>query len=82
MTTKFKGLKTGFNKSGSNDVTPNAMGAPTTKFKGRSAVPNGALKHYPAAVAAIEGGNRRLAKSNHGDGGSCGTRFSSRFAKK
>jgi hypothetical protein len=31
------------------------------------------LKRYPSAVGDISGGNRRLAKSNHGDGGGSGT---------
>lgn len=73
--TTFKGHKTGFNPGGSNDCTPNAMGAPTTKFGGRPEVPAGALKRYPGAVADIDDGNRRLAKSKHGDGGGSGTAF-------
>lgn len=76
MGTKYKGHKTGFNKSGSNDVTPNFMGSPATKFTGRGGVPEGPLKHYPGAVAEISNGNRRLSKSNHGDGGGSSTRFS------
>ena len=74
--TRYCGHKTGFNKTGENDVTPNKMGAPTTKFGGRPAVPAGPLKRYPGAAADIEGGNRRLAKSSHGDGGGSGTSFS------
>lgn len=74
--TTFKGHKTGFNKSGSNQTNPNPMGAPTTKFGGRPAVPAGPLKHYPGAVANISSGNRRMAKSAHGDGGGSGTSFS------
>lgn len=74
--TSFKGHKTGFNKSGSNTCDPNPMGPPTTKFKGRPAVPAGPLKRFPGAAADISSGNRRLAKSNHGDGGGSGTRFS------
>jgi hypothetical protein len=73
--TIFKGLKTGFNRTGSNSAAPNEMGPPTTKFTGRGGVPEGPLKRYPGAVADIGGGNRRLAKSNHGDGGGSGTRF-------
>jgi hypothetical protein len=79
--TKFCGHKSGFNRSGSNDATPNEMGPPATKFGGRPAVPAGALKRYPGGVANISDGNRRLAKSKHGDGGGSGTRFSSRFGK-
>lgn len=73
--TTFKGHKTGFNPSGSNDTTPNDMGPPTTKFGGRPAVPAGPLKRYPGAVADTSNGNRRLSKSGHGDGGGSGTRF-------
>lgn len=82
MSTRFCGRKTGFNPSGENDVTPNFMGAPKTKFGGRPAVPAGPLKRYPGAVAEISNGNRRLAKSNHGDGGGSGTSFSTQTAFK
>lgn len=75
MTTRYKGHKTGFNKGGDNDVTPNFMGPPATKFGGRPAVPAGPLKRYPGAVAEISGGNRRLAKATHGDGMGSGTNF-------
>lgn len=68
--TTFKGRKTAFNNSG----------APT-KFKGRSGLPTGAMK-TPDAVANISGSNRRVTKSNVGDGGGGGTHFSSRFGKK
>lgn len=78
--TKFKGHKTGFNTKGSNDCTPNEMGPPKTKFKGRPAVPAGPLKRYPGAVADAGIGNRRLAKSAHGDGGGSGTSFSTNTA--
>lgn len=78
MTTRFSGHKTGFNRSGSNDCVPNKMGPPATKFGGRPAVPAGPLKRYPGAVADIGGGNRRLAKSNHGDGGGSGVNFKGR----
>ena len=76
MSTRFRGLKTGFNKTGSNDCVPNEMGPPATKFGGRPAVPAGPLKRYPGAVANTSGGNRRLAKSDHGEGDGSGTRFS------
>lgn len=79
--TAFKGMKTGFNKTGSNKCVPNEMGPPATKFGGRPAVPAGPLKRYPGAAADISGGNRRLAKSNHGDGGGSGTTMKSRFGK-
>lgn len=78
--TSFKGHKTGFNKTGSNDCVPNAMGPPATKFGGRPAVPAGPLKHYPGGVANISEGNRRLAKAQHGDGGGCSTTFKTRTA--
>lgn len=76
--TVFTGLKTGFNKTGRNDCNPNPSGPPATKFKGRGAVPEGPLKRYPGGVANISDGNRRLAKSNHGDGGNSGTNFTGR----
>ena len=75
MGTTYKGKKTGFNKSGGNDVTPNMMGPPATKFTGRGGVPEGPLKRFPGAVAQTSNGNRRLAKANHGDGGGSGTKF-------
>lgn len=82
MTTTFKsgGNKSGFNPTGTNDVTPNFMGPPKTKFGGRPAVPAGPLKRYPGPVANIESGNRRLSKANHGDGGGSGTTFRGRTA--
>lgn len=76
--TSFKGMKTGFNKTGSNSCDPNPSGPPATKFTGRGALPAGQLKRYPGGVANISDGNRRLAKSNHGDGGGSGTRFTGR----
>lgn len=76
--TTFKGMKTGFNRTGSNDCNPNPSGPPSTQFKGRGGLPEGGLKRYPGAVADTSNGNRRLAKSNHGDGGGSGTRFSGR----
>lgn len=75
MSTKFKGHKTGFNPNGSNDINPNPAGPPKTKFMGRGGVPEGQLKHFPGAVADTSMGNRRLSKSNHGDGGGGSTRF-------
>jgi hypothetical protein len=80
MGTRFRGLKTGFNKTGNNDCVPNEMGPPATKFTGRGGVPEGQLKHYPGAVADTGMGNRRLAKSNHGDGGGSSTRYSGNTA--
>lgn len=76
--TAFKGMKTGFNPKGSNDCVPNPSGPPATKFKGRGGLPEGQLKHYPGGVAEISNGNRRLAKSNHGDGGGSSTRYAGR----
>lgn len=78
--TTFKGHKTGFNPGGSNKCVPNEMGPPKTKFGGRPAVPAGSLKRYPGAVADTGMGNRRLAKSMHGDGGGSGTNFSTTTA--
>lgn len=78
--TTFKGHKTGFNPTGSNECSPNEMGPPKTKFCGRGALPDGPLKRYPGAVADIDGGNRRLSKANHGDGGGSGTSFKSNTA--
>lgn len=78
MGTMFKGFKTGFNRTGSNDCNPNPSGPPSTKFSGRGGVPEGALKRYPGSVANTSDGNRRLAKSNHGEGAGSGTRYSGR----
>ncbi len=75
MGTKFRGVKTGFNKTGNNDCVPNELGPPATKFTGRGGVPEGPLTRYPGVVADVGLGNRRLAKSKHGDGGGSGTRF-------
>lgn len=80
MGTKFCGHKTGFNTKGDNDVTPNMMGPPKTMFGGRPAVPAGPLKHYPGAAADISSGNRRLAKSNHGEGDGSGVSYRGRPA--
>ena len=81
--TKFKGHRTGFNKSGSNTCTPNESGPPATKFGGRPAVPAGPFKRFPSGVAEISDGNRRLAKSKHGDGGGgSGTTFKTNTAFK
>lgn len=73
--TRFCGKKTGFNPKGSNDTNPNPMGPPATEFMGRGAVPDGKLKNYPGVVADTSMGNRRLSKSNHGDGGAGSTSF-------
>lgn len=78
--TTFKGRKTGFNPSGSNDAVPNFMGPPATKFGGRPAVPAGPLKLYPGPVANANIGNRRLAKAHHGEDGGSLTSFNSRTA--
>ena len=80
MGTRFKGTPNGFNKSGSNDVTPNFMGSPSTKFKGRGGLPEGALKRYPGGAADIEGSNRRHAKVMHGDGMGSGVDFRTQTA--
>jgi hypothetical protein len=75
MNTRFCGHRTGFNPTGENDINPNPTGPPKTKFGGRPAVPAGPLKRYPGATADISAGNRRLAKSNHGEGEGSGTVF-------
>jgi hypothetical protein len=68
MGTKFKGHRTGFNETGSNDVTPMFMSEPKTSWEGRGGFPNGKLQRYPGAVADIDDGNRRLSKSEYGEG--------------
>lgn len=78
--TTFKGHKTGFKPGESNDCCPNEMGPPSTKFGGRPSVPAGPLERYPGATANISGGNRRLAKSNHGAGEGDGVSFTGRGA--
>lgn len=80
--TTFKGHSPGFNPTGTNKCIPNPMGPPDTEFKGRSAVPGGPLKRFPGAAADISNGNRRLAKSNHGDGGGSGVGYGGRGAFK
>lgn len=74
--TTYKGFRTGFNKSGSNNVVPNPNGPPATKFTGRGGVPEGPLKHYPGSAADTSNGNRRLAKSGQGAGDGSSTRYS------
>lgn len=76
--TMFKGMKTGFNRKGSNECVPNPSGPPDTKFTGRGGLPDGPLKHYPGITEDVGKGNRRLARSNHGDGGGSSTRFAGR----
>lgn len=75
MSTRFCGHRTGFNPTGDNTAVPNPSGPPKTTFGGRPAVPAGPLKRYPGATADISSGNRRLAKSQHGEGESGGTVF-------
>jgi len=79
--TRFKGKSlTGFNPTASNDCTPNYMGPPATKFKGRGALPAGPLKHYPGDAANAGVGNRRLAKAKHGTVSGSSTRYCGRTA--
>lgn len=78
--TTFKGHRTGFKPGKTNDCNPNPSGPPATKFKGRGGVPEGAMKRYPGGAASIDGGNRRLAKSDMGSGGGSGTVFRGRTA--
>lgn len=78
--TTFKGFRTGFNRSGSNDTVPNS-GAPTTRYCGRGVVPAGNMsKGYPTAVADTSGSNRRVAKTSHGEGSGAGTTFKTHTA--
>ena len=72
MTTKVCGRS----PFGTGTLVPNELGPPKTDYCGRGAVPDGKLKGYPGAVADIGGGNRRVAKANHGEGSGAGTRFS------
>ncbi len=65
--TVYRGVN-GFGNSAGDSITENC-----TKYGGRGGFPEGKLKRYPSAVSDISGGNRRLAKSNHGDGGGSGT---------
>lgn len=80
MGTRFKGYGNAFNKSGSNDVDPGGMGAPTTKYMGRGGLPEGKLQRYPGATGDTSGGNRRMAKTSHGDGAGSGVSFSTNTA--
>ena len=64
--TKYNGVN-GFGDSDGDSLTMNA-----TTYKGKVGMPKGKLQRYPSAVADISGGNRRLSKSNHGDGGGSG----------
>jgi len=75
MGTRFCGHKTAFNPGGDNDVDPNPLGPSTTNYKGRGAVPAGVMKRHAGQTADISGGNRRTARSAHGDGGGSGTVF-------
>lgn len=79
--TTFKGFRTGFNTTGSNDAAPNALGAPKTKYCGRGALPDGDMSRgYPSAVADTSGSNRRVAKAAHGEGSASGTAFKTNTA--
>jgi len=76
--TKYSGVN-GFGNSSGDSITENS-----TNYCGRSGLPKGKLKRYPSAVADISAGNRRLAKSNHGEGGGSGvnTRGVNAFSKR
>lgn len=71
--TTFKGHKTAFNRTGSNECVPMEDGM-STKFTGRGAFPKGKMS-VPKGLNDIEGGNRRMAKAKVGDGGGSGTTF-------
>jgi len=79
--TKFCGHKTGFNRTGRNDVTPTFDGE-TTKFGGRGAFPGGKLD-VPGGLANISDGNRRLAKARvgHADGGNTSFNGTNAFSR-
>jgi len=64
---KYNGTN-GFGNDPGDSISENC-----TKFGGRGGFPKGKLQRYPSAVADISGGNRRLSKSNHGDGGGSST---------
>jgi hypothetical protein len=64
--TKYSGVN-GFGNSAGDSISENC-----TNYGGRGSMPAGKLKRYPSAVADLEAGNRRLAKSNHGEGGGSG----------
>ncbi len=65
--TTYRGVN-GFGNNAGDSITENC-----TNYGGRGGMPSGKLKRYPSAVADISGGNRRLSKSNTGDGGGSGT---------
>jgi hypothetical protein len=70
--TTFKNKVNAFGSSAGDSMSANP-----TKWHGCSSVgmPKGKLGRYPGAAGAISDGNRRLAKSKHGDGGGSGTTF-------
>lgn len=81
--TRFCGHKTGFNRSGDNDVIPNAD-ACMTDFGGRPHIGRpGKLKNTPSLSGATASGNRRLAKSsNASSAGGTPVRGTNAFSKK
>jgi len=62
--TTFKNSVNAFGSSAGDSLSTNS-----TSWKGRGVLPKGKLK-YPGAAGDISGGNRRLAKSDYGTGGS------------
>ena len=65
--TTFKNSVNAFGNSSGDSLAENC-----TNYGGKVGMPKGKLKRYPSAVGDISNGNRRLAKSNHGDGGGSG----------
>jgi hypothetical protein len=63
----------GFNAFG--DSAGDDLSRQSTEWKGRGVLPKGKLKNVPSETANISGGNRRLAKSKYGHGGSLGTSY-------
>jgi hypothetical protein len=69
--TKFVNKVNAFGNSAGDDLEKHV-----TSWRGAgTSFPKGKLKRYPGAVGDISGGNRRLAKAQHGDGGGSATSF-------
>ena len=82
MGTKFTGHKTGFNRSGSNDVVPNTDGQTTTFVRGSTTgLPGGKLKVSGSIAADTAGANRRIAKVKNNNGGGTPQRGTNAFSK-
>ncbi len=77
--TTFKNKVNAFGDSAGDSLAENC-----TNWGGKVGMPKGKLKRYPSAVADISGGNRRMAKSAHGEGGGSGvsTKGVNAFSKR